>query len=451
MNFTQSKKFNSNYAARLINIKDFYPHPKPSVTKMKVAKVEGNRVLVGIDSQPGMYLYFPPGSVINPGFLAANNLFRHSELNRDTTKSGYFDNVGKVKMLKLQDFYSEGLLIEAETISNWTTDSIDNLSECVFDTINDEWLCKKYVIHHTSGSGRGKKGSNKPSKKVRESKLLEEQFRFHYNTAALKDCPFVIKPNTLIHCSYKVHGTSGVSAYVLCKKPNTLWNKILKFLKISDGLAYDYLWSSRKVVKNQYYNEDVSTGFYGCDVWGEAHKILQPKLEKGMTLYYEIIGYLPTGGAIQALGGKAYDYGCTIPEHQYIYDKNFSIQIYRITYTNPDGKVYEFTARQVENWCKEHGLHPVESCYYGYAKDMYNFGDEEQEFGDWFLEQMKKDKSRYMECSSPTCTNSVPHEGIVIRLEDENIAYKVKCNKFLDKELKDLDKGVSNIEDDQSN
>lgn len=57
---------------------------------------------------------------------------------------------------------------------------------------------------------------------------------------------------------------------------------------------YDYLWSSRKVVKNQYYNKEASAGYYGCDIWGEAHSKLSPYLTKGLTLYYEIIGWLPT-------------------------------------------------------------------------------------------------------------------------------------------------------------
>ena len=43
---------------------------------------------------------------------------------------------------------------------------------------------------------------------------------------------------------------------------------------------YDYLWSSRKVVKNQYYNKEASAGYYGCDIWGEAHSKLSPYLTK---------------------------------------------------------------------------------------------------------------------------------------------------------------------------
>ena len=53
-----------------------------------------------------------------------------------------------------------------------------------------------------------------------------------------------------------------------------------------------------------------------------------------------------------------------------------------------------------------------------------------------------------MEERSPECVNNVPHEGIVIRIEN-NIAraFKLKCFAFLNKEQKALDNGETNIED----
>ena len=38
---------------------------------------------------------------------------------------------------------------------------------------------------------------------------------------------------------------------------------------------YDYLYSSRTVIKNQYYNKRVSNGFYGVDVWKYADEIVK--------------------------------------------------------------------------------------------------------------------------------------------------------------------------------
>ena len=88
-----------------------------------------------------------------------------------------------------------------------------------------------------------------------------------------------------------------------------------------------------------------------------------------MTIYYEIIGYLPSGGYIQ----KDYDYGYVPPksEHDYRYNVNNGIRVYRITQTNSSGHVFEFSARQVQEWCKLNDIRPVIQYYYGYAKDLY--------------------------------------------------------------------------------
>ena len=45
-----------------------------------------------------------------------------------------------------------------------------------------------------------------------------------------------------------------------------------------------------------------------------------------------------------------------------------------------------------------------------------------------------------MELNSPDCTNSVPHEGIVIKKEDmHSAAWKLKAFKFIDKEGNTVD------------
>lgn len=267
-------------------------------------------------------------------------------------------------------------------------------------------------------------------------------------TVIIKKVPTAINPDDLIHISEKIHGTSGISAYVLCKKELNLFGKIKKlFKKDYEELDYDYIYSSRTVVKNRYYNKNVGSGYYGVDVWGEADKYLRPYLEKGMTFYYEIVGYLPTGSYIQ----KDYDYGCVTPKanEQYTPEKHFKVRIYRITLTNVDGKVHEFSAREVQQYCKTHGLTPVKELYYGYAKDLYPELDRSEHWHMNFIEALANDKERfYMEENSPSCTNTVPNEGIVIKSENmRSEAFKLKCFNFLNKEQKELDKGETNVED----
>ena len=164
-----------------------------------------------------------------------------------------------------------------------------------------------------------------------------------------------------------------------------------------------------------------------------------------MTIYYEIVGFLPTGKYIQ----KNYDYGCVPPEKDepFTHEKHFKVRVYRITMTNVDGYVHEFSAKEVQEWCKVNDLIPVTEYYYGYAKDLYNIPVDDN-WTDAFWDTMANDKNFYMEYNSPSCINKVPHEGLVIKKEDmRSRAWKLKCFAFLNGEQKELDAGIENIED----
>ena len=258
-----------------------------------------------------------------------------------------------------------------------------------------------------------------------------------------------ISPSNIISITYKLHGTSGISSYILCKKPLKWYEKILKYLKVNiiDN-QYDYIYSSRKVIKNEELNPNANH-YYGFDIWGIADEYLRPFLSKGMTFYYEIVGYLPTGAMIQ----KDYDYGydnplinTTLPYSEGVH---YGIYIYRITYTNIDGKVFEFSAKQVQDFCKKNGLKAVPRLYYGTAvgiapEEYERFGDSDN-FRTAFLENIKK---MYNEKDCFMCNNKVPEEGCVVRIEGLDFeAYKQKSNAFYARETNLLDKGESNIED----
>ena len=224
--------------------------------------------------------------------------------------------------------------------------------------------------------------------------------------------------------------------------------KVIQFFGGNTTMAgvYDYIYASRTVIKNRFFNKKASDGFYGVDVWKYADEVLKPLLQKGMTIYYEIIGFLPNGGYIQ----KNYDYGYMPPKEgeKYEHKKHFGIAVYRITLTNPDGHVHEFSAREVQQWCYQMGIPPVREFYYGFAKDLYPDINTEEHWNENFLQRLANDKEFYMECNSPICSNKVPHEGLVIKIENmRSEAFKLKCFKFLDAEGKALDKGESNIED----
>lgn len=454
MKLIQSKNANVNYLAKIVKIDNFHKHSDPEVTKLKCCCIDGFNIITGIDSEPGLYVYFPTACCINPKFLSYANLYRHGELNVDQTKTGMFDDNGRVKAIRLRGELSEGFIIPIVVLENWVMSTVNvelKVEEGTeFDSIEHDgktfWVNKKYIPKNTrtpGAPGSGNSGKGKQPKGL--DKIIENQFRFHYDTVLIKKCPHVLHPSDLISITSKVHGTSGISAYVLCKQELNWKQKIARWLTGEEFDKYDYLYSSRSVIKNQHYNKSVQGGFYGVDVWKYADDIVRPCLSKGMTAYYEIIGFLPNGGYIQ----KNYDYGCLPPvgDEAYTYGKHFKVQIYRVTITDVSGKVHEFSAREVQLWAQMVGLTPVEQYYYGYAKDLYPDLDPSEHWNENFLSKLANDKKFYMECNSPTCDNKVPHEGIVIKIENmKSEAFKLKCFKFLDGEGKALDKGEIDIE-----
>ena len=449
MKLIKSTKANINYLAKIVDIDNFLPHP--NAERMKIAQVGGYKVCVGIDEPTGRYVYFPVNSEINPHLLSYCNLYRHTEKNANTEKAGFFNDNGRVTAIKLRGFPSEGFLLPYEQLENFIADTlnlklsdVENNTDFDIATEKDKefWICKKYIVaRHLT---QGQPGSNKRQKKVsRFNKVIDNQFKFHYDTVRIQNDKWAIRPNDLISITEKIHGTSGISAYVLCKKKPTLINKIKKLFGDS-GTEYDYLYASRSVIKNATETTNPE-GYYDYDIWAEADKIIRPHLQKGMTIYYEIVGFLPTGKYIQ----KNYDYECISPEKEesFTHEKHFKVRVYRITMTNVDGYVHEFSAKEVQEWCKTNNLIPVTEYYYGYAKDLYNIPIDDN-WTDVFWDTMSNDKNFYMECNSPSCINKVPHEGLVIKKEDMiSRAWKLKCFAFLNGEQKELDAGIENIED----
>ena len=453
MKLIKSKNANVNYLAKVVRIENFKPHTDPEVTRLKCCVIDGFNIICGIDSEPGLYIYFPTACCINPDFLRYANLYRHKELNNDPEQSGMFDDNGRVKAIRLRGELSEGFILPAIMLENYIV-SVTNVNYeaeegIEFDSVEHEgktfWINKKYIPKNTRTPGMPGSGSSRGKQPKGLDKLIENQFRFHYDTTLIKKCPNVIKPNDLISITEKVHGTSTIHARVLCKRELTWKQKIARWLTGHEFDEYDYLYSSRTVIKNRHYNKNVTDGFYGVDVWAEADKIIKPFLQKGMTIYAEIVGFLPNGGYIQ----KGYDYGCTMPMgNSYKLGEHFKVLVYRITMTNVDGVVHEFSAREVQQYCKNIGLDCVTEYYYGFAKDLYPELDPSEHWSENFISKLANDKRFYMEMNSPTCINKVPHEGVVIKSENmRSEAFKLKCFAFLDKEGKALDKGESNIED----
>lgn len=454
--FTKSENHNENYLAQIVRIGMIEPIENSDHLVKTI--VQGNIVVTSNNVKTGdIMIYFPVECQIESWFLAQNNLYKDKSLNKDSEKGGFIEKNGRVRCLKLRNQASQGLIMPIHSLSEVVDDSFKAMDSNVgveFDTFCGLKLVSKYVV-----PVKIENPASKPVRCQKIKKMVEGQFAFHISTPQLGKNIDKLNPNSLISITRKMHGTSGIASHVICNVPvhkpakvahwvckNIVYPIANLFSKNPGGSElvttdYDYLYSSRTVIKNN----SGDSGFYGVDVWKYAYEIIKPLLKKGMSVYYEIVGYLPSGKMIQ----KGYSYGYTQPSNgeEYKYNVHFGIRVYRITITNVDGDVYEFSAKQVQRFCQDRMLVPVLEYYYGYAQNLYPRKPDMSvdQWKDSFLEFLKL---AYLEKEASDCGVGVPDEGIVIRVEDSDLeVYKLKSFKFLERETKELDSGETNIED----
>lgn len=429
----QTKSDNPNYLAKVVRIGQ--PRVHPNADRLQLVNVDFQPIITGLDAKEGdLYIYFPLECQINKDFLSYSNAFAKSELNKDKDIKGFFNEKGRVKATRLRGILSEGYIHPMEKVNDWlnsqgikyqfTQDDVDTQ----FDTIGEVTFVQKYIVPTKSnGSAKQQKAAK------RESKLVEGQFRLHVDTEQLKRNMFKISPNDIISIKYKLHGTSAVFSRVLCKKKLSLVGRILKKLGVQViDTHYDEVFSSRKVIKNAYADKKHGS-FYDFDVWEETNKKLKGKILDGISIYGEIVGQMPNGSWIQ----KDYDYGCGENKNEFY--------VYRITFTNPQGHVFEFDSQQIKRYCEKYDLKTCPQFYYGYAKDKYELSIDDH----WHENMLNKLMEEYNEKECYMCSKKVPEEGVVIRKENADFfeAYKLKSIKFLERESKELDSEQENIED----
>jgi hypothetical protein len=456
------KQGSENYACTVVEIDKLFPIE--GADKIQRALILNNDVIVSKDVKIGdKMLYFVSGTKLNSEYCKYNNLFTDKTLNKDTEKTGYISpKQCRVKAIKLRGVISDGILMPLESLVNFyngieTTETgklisinygsdinvLDFKDRDSFNYIKDTLICEKYIVKESRNSNPG----GKQPKVAKFNRLIDNQFYFHGSTDNLRKNMHKINPDDIIGIHYKKHGTSAVFANIPTLRPLKWWEKILVKLGVKiDNKIYDIIYSSRTVVKNKSINLESGGGFYGEDVWKVVADEIGDLIPKNWTIYGEILGYTPKGAAIQ----KGYDYGCDPHKSEH------KFYVYKISVVNPDGKVIYLTDKQIEEYCEKVGLLYSDTfIYYGKAENLIACGEavNKQDNADclnvWrgslltYLEKEYNEKDCYM------CTNKVPEEGIVLRVEklESYEAYKLKSKRFILAESDAQEKGESNLED----
>lgn len=437
---------NENYAATVVTIKNLIV--LENCANVVHTSIFGNLVVVGKDTYVGEKgLYFPAETRLSDEFLHNNNLYRDNTKNKTVDEKGYFEDNGRIRCVKFRGHKSEGLFIPLGSLL-FCTEAVDiaALQEgATFDQINGLTICEKY-IPRTSRTPSTSQSTGKDGKKPKKvNRIVDGQFRFHSDTSQLGKNIWKVKPDSIISITNKLHGSSFVVSKILCRKKLKTLHKFLKKLGVPIvDTHYDGVYSSRKVIKNDDLNRDYNH-FYKEDLWRNAYNDLEDFLLDGMTIYGEIVGFASNGASIQ--GG--YDYDCN-PKAADQDGKPYKLYIYRITLTTVSGQVVEFSAKQVQDWCKEKGLKAVPEYFYGKASDISVYGVmTEEQWQSAFLDKLLGAYNMEKDCE--ICKNKVPAEGFVLRIEGlEYDAYKLKSFRFRERETKELDKGTVDIETEES-
>ena len=416
----------SNYSALVVEIKNIRAHS--NADRLVCTNIAGNNVIVGKDTKEGdIGLFFPLESQLGKEFAEVNDLIRRKDEDGKPA-GGMFDKNRRVRAQKFRGEKSMGFFAPISYIYN-----LEGISPQDFDlqpgeeieTLGGYEISKKYVVPTKNNPNSSKQGK----KTKKESRIIPEQFHFHFDTAQLGRNMDKIAPDSLISVTWKFHGTSGIVGNVLVKRKMNFLQRIGTLFGVPDT-EYDYIYASRRVVKN---DDKEYNHFYDMDIWSEVGENFKGLLHKGEQVYYEIVGYLPTGAEIQ----KGYDYGCDPGEYK--------VYVYRITMTNPDGVVTELPWHQVKHRSIELGVETCPEIFYGRARDLYP--DSGEDYGEYFYNFLSE--NYVFDQRSKFCKNNVPEEGVVVRIEQgdgiENLKYK--SFKFLEHETKTMDKGEEDIEE----
>lgn len=170
-----------------------------------------------------------------------------------------------------------------------------------------------------------------------------------------------------------MHGTSQRTGYLPVFKgfKRSLLDRILR----REGTpVYDwgYVSGTRRTVLENY-----DGGYYGSNEFREQHsKFFEGKLKKGEEVYYEVVGFTTTGTPIMGqvsnkkLNDKefikqygdvtTFSYGCKSP--------NFDFYVYRMTMTNEDGDIVEYSPDYMRYRCEQMGCKSVPVLYQGYIR-----------------------------------------------------------------------------------
>lgn len=430
----------SEHCGYVVAVEKLRPHT--NADRLQVATFFGSDTCVGLDVVKGeIGIYFPSDLQLSEEFCVVNHLCRKKP--DGTPDAGYLDPEKRnIRPIKLRGERSDGIFMPISCLE-YTGVNLDDIN--IGDTIivvNGHEICKKYIPRGRNSNNSAKGQGNKTRKKhVPVAPLFTE----HADTEQLAYNLGAFKPGDEIEITLKMHGTSQRTAYLPILKgyKRTIWDKLLR----REGTPiYDwgYVSGTRRTVL-----DDWDGGFYGSNAFRKQHHDkFVGKLHKGEEVYYEVVGFTDNGTPIMGKGNNkkldkdfvkqygettTFSYGCDCAEQAWREDRGqdpdkpqSDLYVYRMTMTNEDGDVVEYSPDFMRYRCEQMGVKCVPEFVHVVLPDASYF-DENHPVGEYVKEMAEQ----YYDGPDPIGKTHV-REGVVVRIinRPKFCAYKTKNYSF---------------------
>lgn len=361
--------------------------------RLQVATFFGNDTIVDLSVQVGDFgVYFPVDLQLSEEYCAKNNLVRKKDENGNNI-GGFLDpDKRNIKAIKLRGEKSDGLFMPLDAFAYcWDLDKEEVPEGCEITipmglgdqvtVLNGHEICKKYIPKRQNRNGSYSAGNHTRKTRVPYAPLFAE----HADTEQLAYNHGAFKPGDEVEITLKMHGTSQRTGYLPVLQPvkKTFWQKLFK-KEPNPVYAYDYVSGTRRVVMEDF---EGGNSFYGSNEFREQHhNTFVGKLNKGETVYYEVVGFTNTGAPIMADGSNKgldkefikmygettrFSYGCSPnPIPALMYGPTGEVRaeavpqsdlyVYRMTMTNEDGFVIDYTPDFMRHRCEQMGVKTVQ-------------------------------------------------------------------------------------------
>lgn len=454
------------YSAFVTRIKNLRKHT--NADRLMCGECFGNTVIVGLDIQPNeLGVYFPVDGKLGVEFAQKHDLLRRKDENGNPA-GGYLDPEKRnIKALTLRGEKSDGLFMPLSSLADFT--DISELKEGdTITVLNGVTICEKYIPNKSRRGGYPSDGNHTRKRKDPVSPLFMEHAdteQLAYNLAAFHN-------GDQIEITLKMHGTSQRTGYLPTLKgyKRTLLDKLCKR---PGNPVYDwgYVSGTRRVVL-----DDFEGGYYGSNAFREQHsKLFEGRLHKGETVYYEVVGFTHDGTPIMSscdnkkIGSKeftkqygdttVFSYGCS-PGHLggLISDKEIvnneavvypisDIYVYRMTMTNEDGDVVEYTPDYMRYRCEQMGVKCVPVFYKGYIPDYFCLSDDvgslqAVDAGSYAMQKAEE----FYDGADPVGKSHI-REGVVVRIVNRPKFTAFKHKNFSFKVLEGIVKDTATAPD----